>query len=232
MNKRVLIIDDDEKLNSLLSDYLNKFGYSVRSYTTPMKGIRAVERDKPDIIILDIMLPEMDGFEVLKEIRKGSSIPVIMLTARGEVSDRIVGLELGADDYMPKPFEPRELVARIQSVLRRLGPANGSASILQIKNLKINSSDQTVKSDHGDLEFTTLEFTALELLAKNSGRIFTRDEIMDSTRGIEWDSFDRSVDVLMSRIRTKLGDDARHPRYIKTVRGRGYMFIREDRHDT
>lgn len=226
MKEEILIIDDDEKLNELIKDYLKQFGYKTSSFSDPINGLKFLKRIKPSVVILDIMLPEMDGFEVLREIRKDSFVPVIMLTARGEVSDRIVGLELGADDYMAKPFEPRELVARIQSILRRTHNLTVKNSIYKIQNLKLNPNDQSASLSDKDIILSTLEFTALELLAKNPGRIFSRDDIMDSTRGIEWDSYDRSIDVLLSRLRTKLGDNARSPRYIKTVRGRGYMFIK------
>ena len=222
--KRVLIIDDDEKLNNLLTDYLKQFGFAVISAAHPRDGLKLLRPEVPDIIILDIMLPEMDGFEVCREIRKQYSVPIIMLTARGDVSDRIVGLELGADDYLPKPFEPRELVARIQSVLRRTEKKTAHAIIKAGElMLDINRQEATIKGNN--LELTTMEFAVLELLAGNAGCVLSRDKIIESTRGFDWDAFDRSIDVLISRLRTKLEDDARNPRFIKTIRGRGYMFI-------
>ena len=224
MNKTILIIDDDEKLNNLLSDYLSKFGFKVTAVTHPDDGLKTLKRDIPDIIILDIMLPEMDGFEVCKEIRKEYSVPIIMLTARGEVTDRIVGLELGADDYLPKPFEPRELVARIQSVLRR-GSENSKSDVIKFGKLVVDMRKHVVLLDSKNVDLTTMEFEILSLFVRNPGRVFTRDCIMDSIRGVECEAFDRSVDVLISRLRQKLNDDPQKPSLIKTVWGTGYMFI-------
>ncbi|MFA5806351.1 MAG: response regulator transcription factor [Melioribacteraceae bacterium] len=224
MNKTILIIDDDKKLNNLLSDYLSKFGFKVTTVTQPNEGLKTLKRELPDIIILDIMLPEMDGFEVCKEIRKEYSIPVIMLTARGEVTDRIVGLELGADDYLPKPFEPRELVARIQSVLRR-SSNHSKPDFVKFGNLVLDMGKHTVQLDGKDVDLTTMEFDFM----RNPGKVITRDHIMDSIRGIEWDAFNRSVDVLISRLRQKLNDDPKNPSLIKTIWGTGYKFIGEEK---
>ncbi|MCG2820780.1 MAG: response regulator transcription factor, partial [Candidatus Atribacteria bacterium] len=162
MNKTILIIDDDKKLNNLLSDYLSKFGFKVTTVTHPDEGLKILKREQPDIIILDIMLPKMDGFEVCKEIRKEYSVPIIMLTARGEVTDRIVGLELGADDYLPKPFEPRELVARIQSVLRR-GSEDLKSGIIKFGRLVVDIEKHSVLLDGENVDLTTMEFEILSL---------------------------------------------------------------------
>lgn len=223
--QKILIIDDDEKLTRLLTTYLSGFGFAVSSCLHPTAGIKASQTDFPDLIILDIMLPDMDGFQVCREIRKKSSVPVIMLTARGEITDRIVGLELGADDYLPKPFEPRELLARIQTVLRR---ANGSIipdATLKFSELEIIPSRQQVFLKGTDLEMTTMEFQLLLLFVEKKGRIVTRDMIMETLRGSDWLAFDRSIDVAVSRLRQKLQDDPKSPRYIKTIWGTGYMFI-------
>lgn len=230
MNKRILIIDDDKKLNDLLSDYLFKFGFKVSTAIHPDDGLKMLKRELPDIIILDIMLPDMNGFEVCKKIRRNYSIPIIMLTARGEVTDRIVGLELGADDYLPKPFEPRELVARIQSVLRR-SLKNLKLDILRFEKLVIDFRKRTVLHDGKNVDLTTMEFELLSLFVRNPGRVFTRDRIMDSIRGIEWEAFDRSVDVLISRLRQKLNDDPKRPSFLKTIWGTGYKFIGEELED-
>lgn len=230
MNKRILIIDDDKKLNDLLSDYLFKFGFKVSTAIHPDDGLKMLKRELPDIIILDIMLPDMNGFEVCKKIRRNHSIPIIMLTARGEVTDRIVGLELGADDYLPKPFEPRELVARIQSVLRR-SLKNLKLDILRFEKLVIDFRKRTVLHDGKNVDLTTMEFELLSLFVRNPGRVFTRDRIMDSIRGIEWEAFDRSVDVLISRLRQKLNDDPKRPSFLKTIWGTGYKFIGEELED-
>jgi len=225
--KQILIIDDDSKLNSLLTDYLSKFGFSVSSVINPSEGLKKIKHQLPDMIILDVMLPGMDGFEVCKQIRKEYSVPIIMLTARGEVTDRIVGLELGADDYLPKPFEPRELVARIQTVLRR-NSDQVKTEILEFGELKIDSRKQEVLLNSNLLDLTTAEFEILYFLAKNSGKVLNRDQIMESLRGYEWESFNRSIDILLSRLRHKLNDDPKNPKWIKTIWGTGYLFIGEE----
>ena len=226
MKKTILVIDDDEKLNSLLKDYLSGFNFKVLTETNPERALNLLKRKTPDIIILDIMLPGMDGFEVCRRIRKSYNIPVVMLTARGKVEDRIVGLELGADDYLPKPFEPRELVASIQSVLRR-SLEIGKTSRLHFKSLVVDIDKQLVLLEGEAVELTTMEFEILHLLMKNPGKVLDRDQIMDSLRGLEWEAFDRSVDVLVSRLRQKLRDDPKSPRFIRTIWGRGYKFIGE-----
>jgi len=224
VNSRLLIIDDDEKLNKLLTDYLGKMGFEVLSATLPSQGLEKLEREAPDLVILDVMLPEMDGFEVCRTIRQSSTIPVIMLTARGEVMDRVVGLEIGADDYLPKPFEPRELVARIQSVLRRVQAKNKSG-VKNIGSLSIDFHKLEVTVDDKPAGLTSSEFECLALLVNNSGKVLNRDQIIEQLRGIEWDAFNRSVDITMSRLRQKLGDDPKNPRFIKTIWGTGYLFI-------
>ncbi len=226
--KRILVIEDNEKTILLLRDYLTQFDYEVIAYTNPLEGIRNIETKLPDLIILDIMLPEMDGFEVCRSIRKNSSVPIIMLTARGDVTDRIVGLELGADDYLPKPFEPRELLARIQSVLRR-----GLSKTVGIKGhrlgrLVIFEEKQEVKLDDETLNLTTYEYELLMLFVRKPGMLLTREYIINSLKGIDWSVFDRSVDTLISRLRQKLNDDPKNPEFIKTVWGSGYKFIGDE----
>ena len=219
---RVLIIDDDERLNTLLAEYLGKFGYSVRSATRPSAGLRTLKSDPPDLVILDVMLPEMDGLAVCRKIRESSRVPVIMLTARGEVSDRIVGLELGADDYLPKPFEPRELVARMQAVLRRRG--NDQADVVRAGQVEVNWTTRVARVRGRELALTTAEFELLGFFARNHGRVLSRDRIIEGTHDINWAAYDRSIDVLVSRLRQKLGDDPKRPSFIRTVRGVGYSF--------
>ncbi len=227
MAQTILIIDDDEKLNQLLTDYLTDFKYNVLTATHPLKGIAKLKKASPDLIILDIMLPEMDGFEVCKTIRKTHSTPIIMLTARGEVMDKIVGLELGADDYLAKPFEPRELVARIQSVLRRTGKKEpGEMRIFG--SLVIDIPRQRVTLNEKPVILTTNEFVALELLTRNPGKVLNRDRILQELRGMDCDAFNRSVDITMSRLRQKLNDDPKAPAFIKTIWGAGYAFIGQE----
>jgi len=220
---RVLIIDDDEGLNALLTEYLGRFGFSVRTVSHPDAGLRALTADPPDLLILDIMLPETDGLAVCRKVRETSRIPIVMLTARGDVTDRIVGLELGADDYLPKPFEPRELVARIQAVLRR--GSKEDDDIVRVGALDVNWTTRSAQLDGHPLALTTAEFELLGFLVRNRGRVVSRERIMEGTRGIDWEAYDRSIDVLISRLRQKLGDDPKESAYIRTVRGIGYSFI-------
>jgi DNA-binding response OmpR family regulator len=221
---RVLVIDDDERLNALLTKYLGQFSLSVRAVAHPETALRVLKVDPPDIVVLDVMLPEMDGFAVCRKIREASHIPIIMLTARGEVTDRILGLEMGADDYLPKPFEPRELVARIQAILRR-GAKADEEDALQIGALNLNWGTRSASLNGNDLCLTTAEFELLAFLVRNRGRVLTRDRIMNAIHGFDWEPYDRSIDVHVNRLRQKLGDDARHSTMIRTVRGTGYCFI-------
>ena len=221
---KVLLIDDDERLNALVTTYLGRFGFAVRAFTHPQQGLRALKSEPPDIVVLDVMLPDMDGFAVCRRIRESSRVPIIMLTARGEVADRIVGLELGADDYLPKPFEPRELVARMQAVLRR-DAKDANKERVCIGALEVNWTTRSAHLKGRDLILTAAEFELLSLLVRNRSRVLSRDRIINETRGIDWEAYDRSIDVLISRLRQKLGDDPRSPAFIRTVRGVGYLFI-------
>ena len=220
----ILVIDDDEKLCKLLQEYLTGFDYAVTTATDGSAGLAAVKKKQPDLVVLDVMLPVKDGFEVLKEIRAIGTLPVIMLTARGEVSDKVVGLELGADDYLAKPFEPRELVARIQTVLRRTHstPERGRISF---KGLTLDLDSHTVTLDGLELSLTTTEFEILSIFASNPAKVLTRDDLMERVRGMDWDAFNRSIDISVSRLRAKLGDDSKEPRFIKTIWRKGYMFV-------
>ena len=222
---KILLIDDDEKLASLLGTYFERFDLELVSATLPSAGLDKLADENPDLVILDVMLPEQDGFEVCRKIRKTSAVPIIMLTARGEVTDRIVGLEIGADDYLPKPFEPRELVARIQNVLRRSGSADEVTEDLRFQDLDIDTDRRTVELEGEVLDLTTMEYQLLVLFASNPGRTFSRDEILNELRGIDAQIFSRSVDILVSRLRQKLNDTAKQPRFIKTVWGTGYTFV-------
>ena len=224
MTPTILIIDDDAKLNELLSDFLKGFGFDVITATRPAEGLKKLKQAAPDLVVLDIMLPDMDGFDVCRTIRQTSNLPIIMLTARGEITDKVVGLELGADDYLAKPFEPRELVARIQSVLRRTRRLEDTRS-LSFNRLSIDPGTQMVLLDGIPVDLTTNEFRALVLLAANAGKVLNRDQILQELRGIDCDAFNRSVDITVSRLRQKLQDDPKSPEFIKTVWGTGYVFI-------
>ncbi|MCD6116435.1 response regulator transcription factor [bacterium] len=223
---KILIVDDDLELGSRLVRYLKQFDFDSDSIEHPNKLLSFVKKHKIDLVILDVMLPEMDGFEVLRMLRKQSDLPVIMLTARGDVSDRIVGLELGADDYLPKPFEPRELVARIQTVLRRKHPVDKiNEQHINFGELEIDNRSQTVSMNGKDVNLTHIEFRLLKFLCENQYRLLDRNTILNAIKSMEWETFDRSIDVLISRLRNKLGDDPKKPKFIKTLHGSGYMFI-------
>ena len=224
MNPTILIIDDDKKLNRLLTDFLGDFGFQVLTAVHPDDGLKLLDRKSPDLIILDVMLPDMNGFDVCKRIRQTSSIPIIMLTARGDLMDKVVGLELGADDYLPKPFEPRELVARIQSVLRRTKPSDDIPP-QKFGHLEIDFLKRQVRLSGKNIDLTTNEFVSLALLIKNAGKVLDRDQILQELRGMDCEAFNRSVDIAMSRVRQKLDDDPKNPKFIKTIWGTGYVFI-------
>lgn len=220
---RILLVDDDEELCALLTEYLGRFGLAVATAVDSEQGLRAFRAQPPDVLVLDVMLPGQDGFSLLRRVREHSRCPVVMLTARGDVADRVMGLELGADDYLPKPFDPRELVARIQAVLRR-AQAPGPEERVRAGELELDGAGRTATLRGVPVSLTTAEYELLALLVRNRGRVLSRDRILDETRGLEWEAFDRSVDVLVSRLRHKLGDDPRRPTFIKTVWGKGYRF--------
>jgi len=220
----ILVIDDDEELTQLLSEFLERFGMRVSAASHPAAGLRALKANLPDLLVLDVMLPGSDGFTVCRKIRETSQVPIIMLTARGDLTDRVLGLELGADDYLAKPFEPRELVARIQAVLRR-GAAHAEGETLHADELNVDLATRTATLRGEKLDLTTAELELLALLLRHRGRVLTRERILEETRGLDWESFDRSVDVLVSRLRQKLKDDPRSPSFIKTIWGHGYSFV-------
>ena len=219
----VLIIDDDEKLTRLVKEYCAGFNIDVTEKHLPSSGLAHLKSVRFDAVILDVMLPEMDGFEVCKAIRSFSEIPILMLTARGDVMDRVVGLELGADDYLPKPFEPRELVARMNSIVKRKPTESG---VLVFEGLHINQQERVVKVQEKPVDLTTMEYQLLLLLATSPGKDFSRDDILNRLKGTETELFSRSVDILISRLRNKLKPAAP----IKTVYGSGYAFVAPSGH--
>ena len=229
-NMKILIVDDDKKLCRLVADYLEPMGYAVEAAHNGAQGLERVLKGDYHAVILDVMMPQMDGFEVLKRLRRESDIPVIMLTARGEETDRIVGLEMGADDYLPKTFSSRELLARLRAVTRRYSrfdpPAAsaGENNLLAFGDLQVDLSARTVRLGAETLSLTPLEYDLLASLVKSSGRVLSRDQLLDAVAGRSYDVFDRSVDVHISSLRRKLGEDPRNPRFIQTVRTAGYMF--------
>ena len=221
----LLVVDDDRKLCALIRDYLAPLGWKVEMRHTGPEGLEAARDGAYDAVILDVMMPGMDGFEVLRELRKTTNVPVLMLTAMGEEADRIVGLEMGADDYLPKTFSSRELLARLRAVTRRAssGPSGGEeAEHLELGDLMLDEATHRVTLRGGEVELTALEFAILASLMKARGRVKTREVLLEEVSERRFDIFDRSIDVHVSQLRRKLGDDARNPRYIVTVRGVGY----------
>jgi DNA-binding response OmpR family regulator len=223
-HSHILMVDDDVDLNALVTEYLARFGHRLVTATTAARGLTELRREQPDLIILDIMLPDTDGLTLCREIRSEFDVPIIMLTARGEVADRVLGLELGADDYLSKPFEPRELVARIQSVIRRSANRENPEALLS-DGLRLEKETRRVRLDGNDVDLTTMEFELLRVLMESHGRVLSRNRLIERLRGINADVYDRSIDMLISRLRDKLGDDSHAPRFIKTVRLTGYQFV-------
>jgi two-component system, OmpR family, response regulator len=221
---KVLLVEDDDRLARLTARYLEGHGASVMVCTDGDEGLREANRRQYDAILLDLMLPGKDGLTVCREIRSRQAVPIIVLTARTEEADRVMGLELGADDYVTKPYSSRELVARIRAVVRRsrggVGPTNER---LTVGPLEIDPQTLGVKLDGRELALTTYEFALLRALAEHAGRVLSREQLLDLAKGSAEESFDRSIDVHVSRLRAKLADDPRRPRLIKTVRGMGYM---------
>jgi DNA-binding response OmpR family regulator len=222
---KVLLIDDDQKHSQLLQAYFKRFGIQLVCAADANEGFMKLSREEPDLLLLDVMLPGKDGFEICREIRKTSNLPIIMLTARGEVIDRVSGLELGADDYVGKPFEPRELVARVQAILRRAEQSADGTSVLKFDGLEIDSEARVTKVAGEVVELTSMEFELLLILARRHGKKLSRDDILSELRGIDAAILTRSVDIMVSRLRHKIGDTAKPPRFIQTIWGRGYSFV-------
>lgn len=225
---KILMIDDDVKLCRLVKDYLSPFGFELTAIHDGLSGIETVKKEEFNAIILDVMLPQMDGFTVLKEIRKFSDIPILMLTALGDESDRIVGLEIGADDYLPKTFSTRELLARLRAVTRRSQFRQSLfGTEISVKDISLNVETREVKKAEEPIILTALEFDLLNVLMKFAGRVLDRDKLLDEITGRSYDVFDRSIDVHIASLRRKIGDDAKKQNYIKTVRSVGYLFVKE-----
>lgn len=230
MDQKILIIDDDTKLIDLLSDYFKENGLATCAVTQGNLALTAIQDNQPDLVILDIMLPDTNGLEVLKQIRAGQMVPVIMLTAKGDDTDRIVGLELGADDYLPKPFNPRELLARIRAIFRRQDRSvnNEDTGHIHSGDLVLNRSTRTLTLNGKNVSLSTTEFNILEVLMKNPNTVLSREQIMNMAQGKSFMADDRSVDIHVSKLRGKLQKDTSSPARIKTVWGTGYMFVDPD----
>ena len=238
MSSQLLMIEDDARLAQMVGEYLGQSGLQVTHRADGKSGLAQLQGPDagplPDLVILDLMLPDMDGLEVCRRIRSlqghAAQVPVLMLTAKGDPMDRIIGLELGADDYLPKPFEPRELLARIRAILRRRTDGGGAAAatqVLRFGTLEIDRDARTVTVAGQLADLTSYQFDLLVALAERAGRVLTRDQIMEAVRGRELEAFDRSIDVHMGRIRAAIEADAKNPRRILTVRGVGYVFAKQ-----
>ena len=226
---KVLLIDDDFRHSELLKNYLSRYGMKLDCVGDAEKGLKRFDISDPDLLLLDVMLPGKNGFDVCAAVRKKSNVPIIMLTARGDVTDRISGLELGADDYIGKPFEPRELVARIQSVLRRVDKeVKSSDGVLKFDGLTLDTNSRTAKVDGNAVELTSMEYELLFILAKNTGKKMHRDELLSKLRGINATILTRSIDIMVSRVRNKIGDKAKPARFIQTIWGSGYIFVAKE----
>lgn len=227
MSDRILLIEDDARLAGMVRDYLGGSGFHVSVAPTGAQGLTLQDRDRFDAVILDLMLPDMDGLEVCRRLRaSGAPVPVMMLTAKGDPMDRVVGLEIGADDYLPKPFEPRELLARLRAILRR-GGAAPDVQTLRFGRLEIDPGAMLARIDGRDCALTAHQFKLLEVMARAAGRVLSRDYLMERVSGGALEAFDRSIDVHISRIRAEIEDDPKHPRRVITVRGAGYVFAQQ-----
>ena len=225
MSQHILLIEDDTRLAEMLRDYLGNAGFVVSPVASGGAGLRLHARDRFDAIVLDVMLPDIDGLDVCRQIRADGATPILMLTARGHATDRIIGLEMGADDYLPKPFEPRELLARLRAILRR-GASTRKGDVLVFGRLEIDRGAREARIDGVVHELTGYQFDLLVALAERPGRVMAREALMDLVKGEALEAFDRSIDVHISRIRANLEDDPKKPRRIITVRGAGYVFAR------
>ncbi len=227
MSDRILLIEDDAKLAGMIQDYLGGFGFDVVIAGDGKAGLRLQASESCDAVILDLMLPGIDGLEVCRRLRSRDAVPLLMLTAKGDPMDRVVGLEIGADDYLPKPFEPRELLARIRAILRRRS-AEGELSVetqsLRFGRLEVDQGTLQARIAGTPCHLTAYQFKLLHLMAQSPGRVLSRDYLMESLTGDNLDAFDRSIDVHISRIRAEIEDDPKHPKRVITVRGAGYVF--------
>ena len=225
MGERVLLIEDDSRLADMVGEYLGKAGFHVIHAESGTRGLALHGREPLDVVILDLMLPDTDGLDVCRQIRARSDTPILMLTARGDPMDRVVGLEMGADDYLPKPFEPRELLARLRAILRR-SRAGAKPDVLRYGRLEIDRGARQVRLDGAPRPLTGYQFALLLALAEHAGRVMSRDALMDTVKGEQFEAFDRSIDVHVSRIRAAIEDDPKKPRRVITVRGTGYVFAK------
>ena len=226
--KRVLIVDDEPKIVALARDYLERAGFAVATAYDGKTALASARGDRPDLVVLDLGLPELDGLDVARTLRAESPVPIVMLTGRTEESDKLVGLEIGADDYVTKPFSPKELVARVRAVLRRSERPVAASDIVSAGAVTLDIPRMRVTVDERVIELTPTEFQLLATLAREPGRVFTRSQLLDAVHGIAFESYERAIDAHVKNIRRKLEPDAAHPRYLLTVYGVGYRFAEQE----
>ncbi|MDH3260528.1 MAG: response regulator transcription factor [Acidimicrobiia bacterium] len=222
--KTILVVDDELKITRLLRDYLQQAGFRVVTVADGSAALTAARAERPDMIVLDLGLPGLDGLDVTRALRKSSDVPIIMLTARAEESDRIVGLELGADDYMVKPFSPKELVARVRAVLRRVDASVEAPDLVRAGDLEIDTTKRTVIVHGRTVDLTPTEFELLLHFARSPGRVYTRSQLLDALHGVSFESYERAIDAHVKNLRRKLEPDPAHPKHLLTVYGVGYKY--------
>jgi DNA-binding response OmpR family regulator len=227
MSKTIMVVDDERRLVSLVESYLTQEGYRVVSAANGREALPIASREKPDLIILDLMMPEMDGYAFMREHRKQQNTPIILLTARVDDDERVIGLELGADDYITKPFRPRELVARVRAVLRRAGKTKPQAQLLQVADITLDRETREVMAADRSVDLTPSEFDLLAALMSSPGRVYSRLDLLDVIQGVRYEGYERTIDTHVKNLRAKIEADSRSPRYIETVYGVGYRFRRE-----
>jgi DNA-binding response OmpR family regulator len=227
MPQTIMVVDDEKRLVSLLESYLNQAGYRVVTASNGKEALTVATREDPDLIILDLMMPEMDGHEFTEIYRKKHTTPIIMLTARVEEEEQVIGLELGADDYVTKPFRPRELMARVRAVLRRSGQAEPPAKVLSVAGITLDRESRSVRVDQRYVDLTPSEFDLLAALMSAPGRVFSRLDLLDIIQGIRYEGYQRTIDLHIKNLRAKIEADSRSPHYVETVYGVGYRFVRE-----
>ncbi len=227
MSQTILVVDDEKRLVSLVESYLEQAGYRVATAYNGREGLEAAERESPDLIVLDLMMPEIDGHEFIETYRRHHDTPIILLTARVEEEEQVIGLELGADDYVTKPFRPRELMARVHAVLRRAGKAEPPAKILSASGVTLDRESRSVRVDDHYVDLTPSEFDLLAALMSAPGKVFSRLDLLDIIQGIRYEGYQRTIDLHIKNLRAKIEPDPRSPRYVETVYGVGYRFARE-----
>ena len=227
--KTILVVDDEPKIVELARDYLEHAGFAVVSAFDGSEALTRARTDAPDLIVLDLGLPKLDGLDVARALRRNSNVPIVILSGRSDETDKLVGLELGADDYVTKPFSPKELVARVRAVLRRIERPVSPSDIIRASDVTLDVPRMRVRAADRDVELTETEFQLLAALAREPGRVFTRSQLLDAVHGVAFESYERAIDAHVKNIRRKLESDPRDPRYVQTVHGVGYRFRDDDR---